>query len=202
MPAFNLKKCTSLTLFFAFVATSLSGICLAIMPHGRIAYWLNWRLLGLGKGGWEAVHLGFAGLILAAGLLHLLVYNWSLFCSYLRRDKPTPGLSREFYAALALFGILLASAVVGLPPVASLTSGLEHIKESWVTPDKKPPFPHAELMSIAELCQRLDIPVEQALQRLHNHGIHIQKPKQHLAFIARDNGISARQIYLIMAAQE
>ena len=45
----KLKRITSLTIMLAFLVMVLTGIVLYIVPQGRVAYWADWRLLGLSK---------------------------------------------------------------------------------------------------------------------------------------------------------
>jgi hypothetical protein len=40
----------SLLSFGGFIVLALTGIVLFIMPHGRVAYWTDWRFLGLTEG--------------------------------------------------------------------------------------------------------------------------------------------------------
>ncbi len=73
-----MKKIISLGLLFTFLLGVITGIVLYIMPHGRIAYWNDWRLLGLNKDQWEALHIVFTFLMVFLGVLHLFI-NWNIF---------------------------------------------------------------------------------------------------------------------------
>lgn len=74
-------------------------------------------------------------------------------------------------------------------------------EKSWVAKDKKPPFPHAELMSIKELCEKERIDLEGAMARMKKADISFKGAQQRLAFIARDNNMSAREIFLIIKGE-
>ncbi len=80
---FKTRGFVSITLALSFIILSLSGIVLYIMPHGRIAYWINWKIIGLCKDDWDAVHtiVGFVFMLMAVVHFYL---NWSSFVSYLR----------------------------------------------------------------------------------------------------------------------
>ncbi|TWI76739.1 uncharacterized protein DUF4405 [Desulfobotulus alkaliphilus] len=197
MKRFNWKKWTSLTLFFAFITASFSGIVLCIMPPGRIAYWLNWKFLGLGKEGWESLYLPFAIIILAVGTLHLLAYNWKIFISYFR-SKSDKRISTEFYAALIFFVLIFASALTDMPPSSWIMSGVDRAKDSWVSEETRPPFPMAEILSIRDISLRTGIPEERAIQKIRERGMEVRRAEQSIAFIARDNRVSAREIYLMI----
>ena len=201
MTHFSFKKWTSLTLFFAFITASISGIVLCIMPPGRIAYWLNWKFMGLTKEGWETLYLPFAILILVLGTLHLLAYNWKLFVSYFKgRADRKP--SMEFFAALLFFALIFVSAITDLPPASWLMAGMHSTKESWVSEETRPPFPMAEILSIRDISQRTGVPLDRAMQKIRAKGLDVKKPEQSIAFIARDNRVSAREIYLLITDGE
>ncbi|MCW7754052.1 DUF4405 domain-containing protein [Desulfobotulus sp. H1] len=201
MKSFSIKKWTSLTLFFAFVTASFSGIVLCIMPPGRIAYWLNWKLLGLGKEGWERLYLPFAIIILVLGTLHLLAYNWKLFVSYFR-SRTNRKISAELYAALFFFGLVFISAVTEIPPASWILSGVDRAKDSWLSEETRPPFPMAEILSIRDISLRTGIPEERAMQKIREGGMEVKRPEQSIAFIARDNRVSAREIFLMITEGE
>ena len=87
----NKQSTRSLTAFlvtWAFLILTVSGIVLYIVPQGRIAYWVHWSLLGLGKSDWANLHMVFGCLFIATGILHLY-FNWKPFKKYLA-DRGTP----------------------------------------------------------------------------------------------------------------
>ncbi len=49
----NIRKTTSLTAGLSFIAMVMTSVILYIVPQGRIAYWSDWRLLGLSKEQWD-----------------------------------------------------------------------------------------------------------------------------------------------------
>lgn len=206
MTHFSFKKWISLTLFFAFITASISGVVLCIMPPGRIAYWLNWKFMGLTREGWETLYLPFAIFILILGTLHLFAYNWKLFVSYFKkRDKMEgdsgKGLSREFYGAFVLTLFFLFSSLSHTPPVSWLMNGVEQVKDAWITEDRLPLFPRADSVSLREICQREGIPLETALERIRERGLSLRKPDQTLAAIARINGLNPRDVYLVLKGE-
>ncbi|TWI76738.1 uncharacterized protein DUF4405 [Desulfobotulus alkaliphilus] len=198
MKQFSIKKWTSLTLCFTFAIAAFSGIILAIMPHGRQIHWMGWQLMGVEREGWQALHVAFSLLILLAGVLHLLAYNWKLFVSYFKNREKKWGLSREFYGASLVTLIFLVSSVTFTPPVSWLMNGVDHVKEAWVTEDNKPPFPRADSMSLADVCRMEGLSLEQAVEKIRAKGLEFRRPEQTLGSIARANGLSARDVYLVI----
>ncbi len=85
----SMRRVTSLTIFFAFVTMVVTGIVLYIVPQGRVAYWADWRLLGLSKTQWGEIHVAMGLLMLLAGVLHI-VYNWKPITTYLK-DRSRAG---------------------------------------------------------------------------------------------------------------
>lgn len=61
----SMRKITSLTATLSFVLTVVTSIILYIVPHGRVAYWSDWRMWGLNKTQWGDIHINM-------GLLFLL----------------------------------------------------------------------------------------------------------------------------------
>jgi len=60
---------------FAFLITTITGIVLYIVPQGRIANWVDWHLLWLGKDQWADLHilLGLVFILAAVALATALV---------------------------------------------------------------------------------------------------------------------------------
>ncbi len=199
---FNVKGFVSLFLLFSFLALLVSGTALFIMPHGRIAYWLNWQLAGINKTGWENLHVSFAVLFMLAGLVHLFMYNWNILKRYIKpRTMPRAKVSVELAAVVILCMGAGAVALFNVPPVSTFMGAGEKIKGSWVTKENKPPFPHAELMSVNELCEKEDIDPAQAMGNMKKAGIPVKSVNQRIAFIARDTGTSARDIFLVIKGE-
>jgi len=201
MKKFNFRGFFSIVLFLSFVAVAASGVALFVAPHGRDAYWINWKLMGINKTGWESLHLGSALVFVISGVMHLAAYNWKIFARYFRR----PGFARtrlpaEPMAAITAIAAVFVISAAALPPVSILSDAGEKIKKTWIPEELKPPFPHAELMSIGELCAKEKLDVDEAIKRLREAGIKIKGPRQMIAMAARNNNISARKIYLIMKA--
>jgi len=78
----KLRKITSLTMFLSFLLLIVTSIVLYVVPHGRIAYWSDWRFMGLTKTLWGDVHINLGVLFLVSGLLHLY-YNWKPMVTYM-----------------------------------------------------------------------------------------------------------------------
>ncbi len=201
MNKFNFRSFVSLLIGFASLFLLISGTVLLIMPHGRIAYWLNWKLFSINKTGWETLHVMFAIIFLITGILHLFTYNWKAFKNYIKKKKASV-VSTEFGTAVIVSVVLVVLSIAFVPPVSTFMEANEKIKDSWVSKKLAPPFPHAELMSIEELSVRENIDPAQAVERIRQAGIKFKGKKQSIASVAKKNDISARKIFLIMKGEK
>ena len=122
---------TSLCSLVSFILLLLTAIILYIEPHGRVAYWIKWNLLGLEKDQWGNIHI-FSGLLfLVAGGFHLY-YNWKPLIRYLS-GKIETGLryKRELMISSLIFLWIIASGIWALPPLVYVADLSEAVKSSW-----------------------------------------------------------------------
>lgn len=194
---------TSLLSLASFLILSITGIILYAQPHGRIADWTKWRLLGLEKGQFGSIHVLAGLLFLIAGGFHLY-YNWNLLMRYLSgKVESTLRHKRELILSGLIFLWILASGIWSFPPLVYVINMSETIKNSWVTsPDLEPPFGHAEQISLKTLCKKQNIPLEQAMLELRNAGFKIDSPKQTLAEIAERKNTSGMGVYAVIKKLE
>jgi hypothetical protein len=188
---------------WAFVVLTVSGIVLYIVPQGRIAYWVQWSLLGLGKEAWGELHMLFGGVFIVTGFLHLY-FNWKPFKNYLSaRVAGHLKLKRELlYSLLATF-LIGALSVLQLPPASWVFDLNAQIKDSWVSgPEAEPPFGHAEELSLAGFAKRQGIALPAALQSLRAQGLTIDSERDSLTRIARANGVTPADVYVLIKPLE
>lgn len=195
----NKQSTRSLTAFlvtWAFLILTVSGIVLYIVPQGRIAYWVHWSLLGLGKTQWGNLHMVFGGLFIATGILHLY-FNWKPFKKYLAdRVSGHLQIKRELLLSLLISLLILVGAVANLPPVSWVFDLNERVKDSWVSsPELEPPFGHAEAISLAALARRTNLDLAKALAELAARGIRLNGKQDTLEQIARGNGTTPMAIW-------
>lgn len=194
---FSWRSFISFGLTFAFIFIFVTGIVLYIAPPGRVAHWVNWKIAGLTKEEWQAIHIVFSLLFVILSIFHLFSINWKVFLSYIK-TKTSSGLNKKkelLYSTLltlvVFFGILIS-----IPPFSSVIALSENFKESWEQPEEEPPIPHAELLSLKQVNEKLDnINLDQIEKRLKEHKISFNSTDQTLGEIGKINNISPSEVY-------
>lgn len=191
------RALTSLLTLWGFLIMALTGVVLFIVPHGRIAYWVEWNFLGLSKEQWGDIHSLAMILFLVAGILHVY-FNWKPLMGYLKnRARTSFALRRELVVATLIAVLFVVSSITHLPPLSYVLDLGAHIKDSWVaSPDDEPPFGHAEILSFKVFCKKTRIPVGDAMAALNAAGMEGVSASKLLVEIARANGMSSRDLYL------
>ena len=200
---FNMRSMTAFLVTAAFLLSAVTGIVLFIVPQGRIANWVDWRFVGMLKDEWANIHITFGLLFLIFGILHLYPYNWPIFKAYLakrtagRLDYRRP--RKEFVVASVLSVLLVVGAAANLPPVSYLFDFNTWAKDAWVvSKDYEPPFGHAEELSLTSFAKKMNMDVDAAMTELRAKGLTFDGPRQSIGEIAKANGASAMDVYMLI----
>lgn len=196
---FHKRAFVSLLTALSFLAMTITGIILYIVPQGRIAYWIDWKLLGLTKTDWTNLHIVSCFLFLIAGSFHIY-YNWKVLMNYLL-SKTAAALSskRELAISILILCIVLLGGMFQIPPLKYLIDLNDYIKKAWVkSKEYEPPFGHAEEVSLRVFAKKMNIDLNLALQELKNQGIIVEKDTDSLQTIARRNKTNPMNIYAII----
>ncbi|MBN2060671.1 MAG: DUF4405 domain-containing protein [Deltaproteobacteria bacterium] len=195
---FNWRGWTTFLVTVSFIVDTLSGIILYIAPPGRIANWTNWRVWGLSKDEWTAIHTIFGYVLLIIIGIHLY-FNWKIFWSFIwNRIKKALNLKKELITALLVCLIIFMGTLWEIPPFSSTMNLGEYLKESWDEAKADTPIAHGELMSLEEFAETTQISLETILKALDSKGYKITGTKQILAEIAEENNISPSELYEAM----
>ena len=195
---FIFRGFTSLALAFSFIMITVTGLVLYIVPPGRVANWIDWRILGMSKEQWGAVHTIFSFLFVVISVIHI-IYNWRTLLSYLKdRIRKSYTLRAELAASLALTIIVFAGTLFEIPPFSTTMDIGSSFKESWDTGGVEAPAPHTELKTLEEVVGELDMDIDRVMNRLDRHNIIVTDPASSLKEIAEDNGISPNELYDIL----
>jgi len=195
---FSWRPFFSLLAAVSFIGMTFTGIILFVVPPGRIANWTGWTMLALTKHQWIGLHDWFSIIFVVASGFHLY-FNWRPFVSYFK-SKITKAfaLRAEWLAALVVCLIALVGTVYGISPFSDLMAWNESIKQSYDSPLQRGPIPHAELMTLNELAEKVaSVEIETILGNLRQHGIEVESPDTVLGELAEDNGLTPAQLYNI-----
>jgi hypothetical protein len=197
---FSWKAFISIGLFYSFIIIFLTGIVLYLAPAGRVSNWINWKLLGITKERWQAIHTIFAFSFAILSIFHLFTINWKAFWSYLK-SRTSEGLNkkREFYIMSVLTILILIGIGYSVPPFSSIMDFGGYLKESWESTETAPPIPHAELLTLNELSTKLDsISIEKITNKLNANKIKFDGPNETLSDIGLKNNMPPIEIYNII----
>ncbi|WP_297209687.1 MULTISPECIES: DUF4405 domain-containing protein [Thermodesulfovibrio] len=199
----NTRGFVSLLTAFSFLFAFVSGVVLYFTPQGRIAYWINWKFLGLTKTDWTNMHIIFCIVFMITAFFHIY-YNWNVLLNYIySKVKKAMNLKKEL-AIVFIFVILsLISSIKPFPPFSLLIEFSDYLKNAWIkSPDYEPPYGHAELLSLEEFSKRRNIDLNKALEILRTKNIKISSTKESLGVIAKNNGISPKEVYEVLKSLE
>lgn len=187
---------------FCFALLLLTGFILYIVPHGRVAYWADWRLWGLSKTQWTDIHLNVSLLFILSGFLHIY-YNWKQIVSYLKnRAKKIKIFTKDFNIALLITVIFVAGTYFMIPPFSWVLNLSESIKDAASVKYGEPPYGHAELSTVKTFAKKMGFDAEDAIQKVKKRGLKIEGPEQTLKDIANANGLSPQGLYLMMKPEK
>lgn len=201
-PVLNLRRTTSLTALLSFLVLVSSGIVLFLTPQGRVAYWSEWRLWGLTKEAWGALHILLSLLFLVVGVIHI-VLNWKAILLYLKdRTRRLKIFTPEFVTSLALTVIFTAGPLFGWVPFRWVMDLNTYAKDQGSRTYGEPPYGHAEQSSLESFTQKTGMDLEKAQGLLRAKGLAFEGPKDRLQDIAKRNGVTPQKVYLAMKDAE
>ncbi|KMY68527.1 hypothetical protein AAU61_02405 [Desulfocarbo indianensis] len=190
---------TSLLCASGLAVMGVSGLVAYLMPHGRIAYWTDWRFLSLSKTQWDNIHIISSLLFLAAAGIHLY-FNWKPFLNYLKgKAAQMRGRKKELWISLAALLLVVAAGVKPFPPLSWLLDFNAYLKAVWVQdPAYEPPFGHAEELKLSVFAKKVGIPLPQALAVLEAKGVQDARPEATVLDIARRNQLSPMELFALI----
>ena len=208
----KVRRLVSFTALTSFVFLALTGLMLFFSPQGRVAYWSGWRMLGLSREQYVALHTTFMLLFLVVGIWHI-VLNWKPIVNYLKdRRKKVRVFTPEFSVALALSGLFFVGTLAGLFPFQQFLSVGEAVKGYWEVTSGSPPWGHAELSPLDRFCRGMEdferlenqrlitIDCAEAMAALREAGIEVESESQQLIDIARANSTTPQALAEIIVS--
>lgn len=191
-----IRKITSLTSLVSFIVTLVTSVVLYVVPHGRVANWADWTLLGMTKDDWGGVHTTVGTLFILALLLHMWL-NWKPLMAYMKnRARKLTVMTAPMLISLALTAFVFAGTLLGLPPMKQLLDYSTDIKESAVETYGNPPYGHAEESSLKKFCGYLGFDLDAAMAALEQAGYTLDKGAESaIQDIARSKNASPQQVF-------
>ncbi len=186
----------------SFVLCILTSLVLYITPHGRVAFWSNWRFWGLSKTQWSDLHINLGILFLIAGIWHIY-YNWRPIMAYLKdRARHLKIFTPEFNVSLLIALVVAAGTLYNVPPMSSVLEFSESIKEAAAKKYGEPPYGHAELSSLKMFARRCSLDLDRSMELLRQAGIRSVDKDHTIAQIAAANNLTPKQIFDIIKSAE
>ena len=191
----NLRKITSLVMLLSTLILSFTGIILFIAPHGKIAYWANWEILGLSKGEYTSLHSTFFVLFLLSFVLHIY-FNFNAIKNYLsNKAKELVIFTKEMVIAVVLTVIFFLGTLTNIAPFSTFLSLGDDAKEYWAQIYGEPPFNHAELSSLKVFIKKTGLDENTAIENLKKANIAFDSIEDKLIDVAKRNKKSPNDIY-------
>lgn len=194
---FNWRVFISFGLTWSLLIILVSGIVLYIAPAGRYANWVNWKILGYTREGWQSVHTIFSLTFVVLSVFHLFTINWSAFWSYIK-SKTSSGINKKKELAISIIFtiVFLLGTSYTLPPFKNVNEFGKYMSGTWEKKEQAPPVAHAELLTIKELAVQSHFDVDKFSQKFTSNGIVFENTdKQLLKDIALKNNKTPEEIY-------
>jgi hypothetical protein len=193
----SLKKITSLSMLLSMLAMTYTGIILFISPHGRIANWANWELLGLSKEQYAQLHSTFMLIFIIGAVLHVY-YNFKPITSYLKnKSKEFVFFTKDMLVASVLFVLFIIGTLFEISPFSNFLNFGDNFKSSWEKDYGTAPYSHAELSSIKSFSKKLSYDLEKVKEILNSNNIKF-KEEQSLSAVGKENTLSPNFIYKLL----
>jgi len=199
---FSWKAFISFGLAYIMLFLIVSGFILYVSPPGRYAHWVTWKLWGMTKEEWQAIHTVFSFAFIVLSVFHLFAANWKVFLSYIR-SKKVGGFNRKFELLFAtiFIAVFFFGTFYAIPPFENVMTLGANLTNSWEGEEDRAPIAHAELLTLAELSFQMKIDSVGILtQKLENHQIQYKNTHtQTLQEIASDNQLTPAELYAIVS---
>ncbi len=189
------RKITSLTSFLSFVVLFATSIVLYFEPHGRVAYWADWRFMGLTKTGWDEIHITVGVLFLVSSLVHIWL-NWKPVVAYMKnKAKELVVFTPALVASLFLTLFFTFGTLAGLPPMRQILDFSAYLKDMHTEKYGNPPYGHAETSTLKKFCGYMELDPGETLEALKKAGFKADSIEQTILEIADENSTSPAELF-------
>lgn len=189
------RKIVSLTTLWSFIGMTFTGIILFIVPEGRVAYWADLHIIGLTKDQWGDLHTTISALFMISGLLHTYL-NWNAIVLYFKsKAKKIVVFTPSFTISTIIFLIFVVGTYYKVSPFKDLLVLSDKVKESWREKVGTPPYPHAELSKLNDLCKKEGLDINVVVQILKDNNVQFSSPDEKFLDISRKNKFSPSSLW-------
>ena len=190
---FSNRSLTTFLLTFAALLMVVSSVVLFVLPHGRIAFWNDFRIWGLSKEQWEAIHVTGGILLLLSSIVHLY-FNWKMLMTHIARQK------LAMLLAFLATGVFFIGSAAEVPPFSTVMDLSESAKTSWKA--EPPPVPHYEYRTLREISEQENTPLDTIVQKLEQAGIKDVDADDSLKTNAFRNEMTPAKLYEVMGGKK
>lgn len=194
-----IRKTISITIFISFLLLVLSSVILYIVPEGRVAYWSDWKILGLSKVEWGHLHITGGLTFLIVSIWHIIL-NWNPIVNYIRKSTPKNIKSPvPILLAIVINAFIFVGTLSEFQPMKKIIAWNGDIKEHQAKVNGNPPYGHAELSSLESFCGFLGLDVNIVINALSEKKLQGEITRQATILdIAKQNNKTPQQIYDII----
>lgn len=193
-----MRKITSLTLVISGCIELLTSIVLYMIPSGRIAYWHDYRFIGLSKAQWRDIHTTVGTLFLLVAFMHIY-FNWRPILAYLKNtSRRLTIFNKNFNIALVLSLYFTVGTLYSLPPMSQIIQFGKYLTVRGNSMYTDPPYHHAEKSPFKKFCGKMNISPEAAADLLKQQDIRVDDFGKTMERIAQMNNRSSQQLYEII----
>ncbi|MEN6307027.1 MAG: DUF4405 domain-containing protein [Anaerohalosphaeraceae bacterium] len=195
--ALRFRPFVSVLTGFSFLVVIITGVVLFVTPPGRVANWTNWTIWGLTKNQWIALHICFCALFTIVSIIHIALNLRPLVNYFAGRIQSVRRLRYEWIAAFLVCGIAVWGTLKPFAPFSTLLDLNNRLKNSWDSQaSQQPPVPHAELLTITQLAEQANVPVDTVLENLKIAGIGAA-PDDIFGTVAEKAGYSPENLFAV-----
>lgn len=189
------RRFISLAALTSFFFVALTGIILFFVPQGRVAYWADWRIFGITKEEWTAIHINITILFLILSGFHIY-YNWNAILLYLKNAaKKAVVFNREFSFAFLLTLAVVFGTYFQIPPLKTIIDFNDSVKTRHEEKYGSPPYGHAELSTLSSFTKRMGLDLEKSIKILKDKGLAGVEEGARLQEMAKQNKIAPDRIF-------
>jgi len=192
---FHTRGFTSFLAALCFLVVVVSGVILYFTPQGRVAHWTDWRIFGLDKEQWSAVHINCCLLFVIATIVHIY-FNWSALWRYIKKKTAVRlNLKWELLIAVILCVIVVVGTLYSIPPFGTIMKWSDDIELYWERTSPRHPYPHAEESTLDDFAWRIGVASDDLAQALRFEEFDVSDMTITIGELARQKGVPPSGVF-------